>query len=120
MASEDVFKKIVREAKPLPNTVWISTCHITHNDSLLLARLASNSEAEQDEEMSPVSWIFDYDYGFTVDITDRDECLKTFHDAGCSAALYHLVKVLTESQTVRTLKLDCDGETDSRFPTFEW
>lgn len=117
MASEDVLQEIVRNATPLTQCITLSTAYMTEADSVILARMSRHSRTE---EGGSDEWIIDREYGFLLQLTQREKRLEMLRKEGISAALYLLLASLTNGTGIGFVLFDRDERITGNSHTFDW
>lgn len=121
MASEEILQELVKTAVPLTKVINFSTAHMTVADSKLLAQLSlSNRERNHASIGTAEDWIVDREYGFLLQLTQREKRLETLLKAGVSAALYCLLESVTEDISIGFVCFDRDERIADNIPTFDW
>ncbi len=121
MASEDVLQEIVRNAAPLTKCITLSTAHMTEADSVLLKKLSRPYRDSHDEsKWIDEEWVFDTEYGYILQLSQREKRLATLRDEGGSAALYNLLDALTKDTGISFVLFDRDEAVMKHLLTFAW
>jgi len=96
MASEDVLQARVRQSDKLSKYITLSTAHMTQADSVILKKLSRPYRDRHDEsKWIDEAWVFDTQYGFILQLSQRDKRLATLRDEGGQP---HFVSCLKHSQ----------------------
>ncbi|MCC3742554.1 DUF5983 family protein [Rouxiella badensis] len=121
MASEEILQELVKTAVPLTGVITLSTAHMTQADSELLAHLSLSQRASLNAaQWGEEEWVIDREYGFIVQLTQREKRLETLLKAGISAALYHVLDTVTKDTGIAFVSFDCDERILTTLPVFDW
>jgi len=121
MASEDVLQARVRQSDKLSKYITLSTAHMTQADSVILKKLSRPYRDRHDEsKWIDEAWVFDTQYGFILQLSQRDKRLATLRDEGGSAALCELLEALTKDTGISFVLFDRDEELMKHLLSFAW
>lgn len=121
MASEDILQELVKQAVPLTKCITVSTAHMTQSDSELLETLCRPYRDRNDDlKWIDESWVFETEYGFILQLTQRETRLETLRDYGGSTALCCLLEAITKDTGISFVLFDRDERVINNIQTFDW
>jgi len=121
MASEDILQELVKQAVPLTKCITISTAHMTQSDCELLEKLCRPYRDRNDDfKWIDESWVFETEYGFILQLSQREKRLEILRDYGGSTALCRFLEAITKETGISFVLFDRDEHVIKNIQSFDW